>query len=154
MRGPDERQATDGRRKPAALSAGAVIVRRYDHDYRFLLLRAYRNWDFPKGRVEPGEQPLDAAQREVEEETTLARLSFPWGYDFRETPPYGRRKVARYYLAEARQGRVSLPVNPLLGRPEHHEFRWLDYGAARALLNARLQAILDWAHRRITEGAL
>lgn len=134
------------------LSAGAVIVRRCDLGYRFLLLRAYRNWDFPKGRVEPGEQPLDAAKREVEEETTLAPLTFRWGYDFRETPPYGRGKVARYYLAESSHGQVSLPVNPLLGRPEHHEFRWLDYGSARALLNARLRAILDWAHGRIAGG--
>lgn len=32
-----------------------------------------------------------------------------------------------------------------LGRPEHGEYRWLRYGEARALLSARLIAILDWA---------
>ena len=151
MSGPVERQTPGRRRRPAVLSAGAVIVRRCDHDVRFLLLRAYRHWDFPKGRVEPGEQPLDAAKREVEEETALVGLAFPWGYEFRETPPYGRGKIARYYLAESPHGQVSLPVNPLLGRAEHHEFRWLDYGSARVLLNARLRDILDWAQGRIAE---
>ena len=37
------------------LSAGAVIVRGHGEARRYLILRAYRNWDFPKGRVEPGE---------------------------------------------------------------------------------------------------
>lgn len=136
-------------RKPSVLSAGAVVVRRHDDDFRFLLLRAYRYWDFPKGRVEAGEQPLQAARREVEEEAGLRGLSFSWGYDFAETPPYGRGKVARYYLAESPEGAVSLPVNPALGRPEHHEFRWLPYPQARTLLNGRLQAILDWAQDRL-----
>lgn len=136
-------------RRPSVLSAGAVVVRRHDDDFRFLLLRAYRYWDFPKGRVEAGEQPLEAARREVEEEAGLRELSFPWGHDFAQTPPYGRGKVARYYLAESPEGEVSLPVNPVLGRPEHHEFRWLVYDQARLLLNARLRAILDWAQDRL-----
>lgn len=140
------------RRKPAVLSAGVVVVRRHRQEYRFLLLRAYRYWDFPKGRVEVGEHALDAARREVNEETTLSELEFRWNYDFHETPPYGRGKVARYYLAESPAGEVSLPVNPVLGQPEHHEFRWLGYAAARRLLNPRLQIILDWAHAVITGG--
>ena len=41
-----------------------------------LLLRAYRNWDLPKGLVEPGEQPFAAACREVEEETGITDLDF------------------------------------------------------------------------------
>ena len=44
------------------------------------MLRAYRNWDFPKGVVEPGENPLYAAVREVREETSLDALDFRWGH--------------------------------------------------------------------------
>ncbi|MGH8579780.1 MAG: NUDIX domain-containing protein [Gammaproteobacteria bacterium] len=33
------------------------------------MLRAYNYWDFPKGTVEPAEDPFEAACREVEEET-------------------------------------------------------------------------------------
>ena len=116
------------------LSAGVIVVRRYGDAYRYLLLRAYRYWDFPKGLVELEEQPRAAALREVTEETTLVDLEFRWGEDYRETEPYGAGKVARYYLAESRSGEVSLPVSPELGRPEHHEFRWCDYTSARKLL--------------------
>jgi 8-oxo-dGTP pyrophosphatase MutT (NUDIX family) len=130
------------------LSAGVVVIRGREEQRRYLLLRAYRNWDFPKGVVEAGEDPLQAAIREVEEETTITDLDFRWGHEYRETAPYGRGKVARFYLAETGQAEVRLPVNPELGRPEHDEFRWLDYPAARTLLPARLQIILEWAERR------
>jgi 8-oxo-dGTP pyrophosphatase MutT (NUDIX family) len=134
------------------LSAGVVIVRRRGAGHRYLLLRAYRNWDFPKGVVEPGEDPLEGAIREVAEETTLTELNFRWGHDYRETAPYGRGKVARYYLAETNDDDVSLPVSPVLGRPEHDEFRWLDHLGARRLLPSRLQPILAWAEQLITKG--
>jgi len=127
------------------LSAGIVVTRRLGGAPHYLLLRAYQYWDFPKGEVERGEQPLQAAKREVKEETTLEDLVFHWGEVYRETPPYGRGKIARYYLAESQQGEVALPVNPELGHPEHHEFRWLRYPAARACLGGRLQPVLDWA---------
>ncbi|HHQ41444.1 MAG TPA: NUDIX hydrolase, partial [Chromatiales bacterium] len=65
---------------------------------------------------------------------------------YTETPPYGRGKVARYYVAEAPEGEPRLPVSPELGRPEHDEFRWVTYDEARALLNDRVRAVLDWAH--------
>ncbi|MES2741183.1 MAG: NUDIX domain-containing protein [Pseudomonadota bacterium] len=112
----------------------------------YLLLRSYRYWDFPKGMVEPGEEPFQAACREVEEETTLTDLSFPWGQTYRETAPYGAGKVARYYLAVSGSDQVRLPVNPALGFAEHQEFRWASYQAARALLGPRLQSVLDWGH--------
>ena len=131
------------------LSAGVVIVRRFDDDYRYLLLRVRDYWDFPKGMVDSGEDPLAAAIREVREETTLTRLDFHWGHSFTETEPYGKHRIARYYLAESPQGEVFLPVTEELGKPEHDEFRWLEYDAARGLLVLRVQAVLDWAERKI-----
>lgn len=128
------------------MSAGAVIIRFRAGQWRCLLLRAYRNWDFPKGRLNPGETALDAALREIREETGLRTLSFPWGTGFRETPPYARGKVARYYLARCDSGNVFLPINPDLGKPEHHEFRWTDYGEANRLLPPRLLSVLEWAY--------
>ncbi|NPA94834.1 MAG: NUDIX domain-containing protein, partial [Thermodesulfobacteria bacterium] len=89
-----------------------MIVVRKDDDgqWKFLLLRAYGYWDFPKGIVEPGEDPVEAAKRETREETTITDLDFKWGYDFRETGPYNRgRKIARYYLAETKTKDISLP---------------------------------------------
>ena len=132
------------------LSAGVIVVSRLDGDLRYLVLRAYSYWDFPKGIVETGELPLDGAIREVEEETTLDDLIFSWGEDFRETPPY-RKKIARYYVAESRRLDIDLPVTEELGHPEHDEYRWLAYEDARALLHERVQVILDWAHQIIVQ---
>ena len=127
------------------LSAGVVVVRQHGGAWRYLLLRAFRHWDFPKGVVEAGERPRAAAVREVAEESGLATLEFRWGDAFCETEPYGRGKVARYYVAESPAGDVHLPVSPALGRPEHHEHRWLGYREARVLLVPRVQRVLDWA---------
>ena len=127
-------------------SAGVVVIRWTSDGCRYLLLRAYRYWDFPKGELEPGEDPLEAARREVQEETGIDDLDFRWGAVHQDTPPYGRGKIARYYLAVTGREQVTLGVNPELGRPEHHEYRWLDYASARRLLVPRVQRILDWAH--------
>jgi 8-oxo-dGTP pyrophosphatase MutT (NUDIX family) len=131
------------------LSAGAVVVRETPDGARFLLLRAYRNWDFPKGLVEAGEEPLAAALREAAEEADLRDLEFPWGKAYCETEPYGANKVARYYLARTRTEHISLPVNPELGRPEHHEYRWVDLGEALELTPPRLHAVLAWAAAKV-----
>lgn len=115
----------------------------------FLMLRAYRNWDFPKGLVEPGEQPFDAAIREVEEETLIRDLRFEWGDAYIETAPYSHKKVARYYVAETPTEAVTLPVRPELGRAEHNESRWVTFEQGLALCSPRLDPILRWAAQKI-----
>jgi len=94
---------------PRILSSGVVVVHWNRDHYDYLLLRAYNYWDFPKGVVETDESPLQAAIREVEEETTLTSLRFRWGDVYRETYPYNQgRKVARYYIAESVTTEVRL----------------------------------------------
>jgi 8-oxo-dGTP pyrophosphatase MutT (NUDIX family) len=127
------------------LSAGAVIVRATPEGTRFLLLRSFDHWDFPKGLVENGEEPMSAALREVREETTVNDLRFPWGEVHTETGPYSRGKTARYYLAQTATETISLPVNPEIGRPEHSEYRWVDYGTAVRLVSERVRPVLEWA---------
>ena len=109
-----------------------------------LVLRAYKNWDFPKGQVEPGEDPLDAAKREATEETGVADIAFPFGDAYRETLPYASGKIARYYLGEITEENIRLPISHELGRPEHHEWRWVSFDEAEELLPPRLGVVLDW----------
>lgn len=131
------------------LSAGVVVVRDTDEGWRYLLLRAFTHWDFPKGMVEAGEEPLAAAIREVQEETLIEDLLFEWGHDYIETGPYSRGKVARYYVARTTTLAVTLPVIEELGRPEHNEYRWVDEAAALKLVSARVVPIIEWAIRKI-----
>jgi ADP-ribose pyrophosphatase len=72
------------------LHGGAAAIAAVDDDGRLLCVRQYRvpagDWllEIPAGRLEPGEDPLDAARRELEEETghraahwSLLRRFFP-----------------------------------------------------------------------------
>jgi len=130
-------------------AAGAVVFRRTERGVRLLVLRAYRNWDFPKGLVEAGESELDTARREIAEETGVSELDFPFDDQYCETLPYALGKVARYYIAETGQAEVRLPVSPELGRPEHQEWRWVSFDEAEELLPPRLARVLDWARATI-----
>ncbi|HLW23358.1 MAG TPA: NUDIX domain-containing protein [Steroidobacteraceae bacterium] len=138
-----------GTSPPARLSAGVVPVNLDGAAPVLLLLRAYRNWDFPKGLVEPGEEPLAAALREVREETTLEDLCFDWGHDFIDTGPYNKGKISRYYLARSPRTVVSLPVSPELGVPEHHEARWVSVAQALEMVSPRLVAVVRWAEGKL-----
>jgi 8-oxo-dGTP pyrophosphatase MutT (NUDIX family) len=133
------------------VSAGIVPVRRVPDGWKILILRAYKNWDFPKGRIDPGEEAFAAAKRETAEEADLTDLTFPFGEIYYDTDPYSGGKIARYYLAETRRNDVVLPISPELGRPEHHEGRWVDLAEAQRLLPPRLQPVLAWA-RQILNG--
>jgi bis(5'-nucleosidyl)-tetraphosphatase len=89
---------------------------------------------------------MQTARREVEEEAGIIDLEFSWGPVFRETEPYNRgRKIARYYLAQTTQTEATLSVNPEIGMPEHHEYRWLTIAEVLALAADRLRPIIEWA---------
>ena len=100
-----------GKRKPEReVSAGGLVFRRDDAGVvRFLLIRdSYDNWGFPKGHLEEGESPAEAAMRETAEETGLhdLRLHGPirvidWHFRFR-----GRyiHKFCHFFLFESPSG--------------------------------------------------
>jgi 8-oxo-dGTP pyrophosphatase MutT (NUDIX family) len=66
---------TAGRDEPT--HAGGVVYRLRDDLPEFLLTTAKRrpdHWVLPKGHIEPGESPEDAAAREVVEETGVTAV--------------------------------------------------------------------------------
>ena len=111
------------------------------------MLRAYANWDFPKGICEAGEGPQEAAIREVGEETGIHDIVFEWGDRFTDTGPYNRGKVARYYLARTAQETVEMGISPELGIPEHHEYRWVDFNEAYDMASPRVRLVVQWARQ-------
>ena len=129
------------------LSSGIVLVRQTEDAWVTLLLRAYHHWDFPKGLVEDGEAAMEAAIREVGEETGIDDVSFDWGDRYIETGPYSRGKTARYYLASTRQEEVVMGPSPVTGEPEHHEWRWVGFDEAYDLGSPRVRTVVQWARQ-------
>jgi 8-oxo-dGTP pyrophosphatase MutT (NUDIX family) len=122
------------------VSAGGIVFRRDGDRTLVLLIRdSYRNWGFPKGHVEAGEEPGTAALREVGEETGLEPLvlrapveTIDWEFRFR-----GRRihKTCHFYLIETVSQRTA---------PQRAEgitaCRWASFAQAERLIaydNAR-----------------
>jgi 8-oxo-dGTP pyrophosphatase MutT (NUDIX family) len=101
------------RRAELEVSAGGIVFRRQEGEQaRYLLIRdSYDNWGFPKGHLENGESPADAARRETAEETGLDHLSLQgpirvidWHFRFR-----GRHihKYCHFFLFESPAGDAS-----------------------------------------------
>ena len=138
------------RKAPSGLvSAGIVPALRVADGWKVLLLRAYKDWEFPKGFIEEGETPLEAALREAREETGIADIDLAFGETWCDTEPYSGGKVARYFLGVTREEHLVLPVSRELGRPEHHEWRWVYFDGAMLLIRPRLVPILEWAKERL-----
>ncbi len=131
------------------LSCGIAISREAESGWKTLMLRAFHHWDFPKGLLEEGEEPLQAALRELREETGIERPDFDWGDRFIETGPYSRGKTARYYLAKTDQENVILGPSPETGEPEHHEWRWVSFDEAHDLASPRVREVVRWARQVI-----
>ncbi len=131
-------------------SAGIVIIRYEEDKPLILLMRSYQYWDFPKGGVEENENKLNAAMREVKEESGIDNLVFKWGKSFHQTEPYGKNnKVVSYFIAETDEKKVVMGVNEELGRPEHDEYRWVTFDEARELAGNRIKRVLRWAEERM-----
>lgn len=88
------------------------MIHRHEGELVYLLIRdSYGNWGFPKGHLEHGERPEEAAVREVREETGLDGLrvhapihTIDWYFRFRG---HLIHKVCHFYLMEAEETRTS-----------------------------------------------
>jgi 8-oxo-dGTP pyrophosphatase MutT (NUDIX family) len=135
-------------------SAGGVVIRRTPEGAEVALAaRRTRKgdlaWGLPKGLVEPGEQPEQAALREVREETgleaeileSLGETSYWYVWEGERV----RKKVA-FFLMEATGGDISLHDH------EMEEIRWVPlaeaprratYPSERALLRRVVEALSE-----------
>jgi 8-oxo-dGTP pyrophosphatase MutT (NUDIX family) len=118
-------------------SAGLIPLRKNQGTHEVLLLRCFNYWDFPKGEVDPGEDFLQAALRELKEETDLVLEEILPEKNFIETEKYSKGKIARYYAGYVKEGPVKISS-------EHHQFKWFKYDDARKILVPRLVRVLDW----------
>jgi len=57
------------------ISSGGIIFFRNDGLYVLLIRDAYGRWTWPKGKIDRSETPLEAAIREINEETGITAIS-------------------------------------------------------------------------------
>ncbi len=97
-------------------SAGGVVVMGSGGDLRVAVMRSgFGTWVFPKGGIEPGESPEEAARREIEEEVGLGGLALvaELGGTEHEYEQAGRRhrKHVDWFVFQAEAG-AELSPNP------------------------------------------
>ncbi|MEM4246218.1 MAG: NUDIX hydrolase [Candidatus Bathyarchaeia archaeon] len=118
------------------VSAGGVVYRMENGMPLFLLIGFKRRgvWCLPKGLIEAGESELEAAQREVREETGVSRLtlvdkigSINYQFWLRSGPV---SKTVHFYLFETDQTETQVGE-------EHDVYSWFPYEKAVASLSYR-----------------
>ncbi|OZC82707.1 NUDIX hydrolase [Rhodococcus sp. 06-418-5] len=115
---------SDGSPRANIFAAGSILWRRSpsgDSGVEVALVHRpkYDDWSFPKGKLDPGETAVDAAVREVKEETGFdSRLGRSLSYVTYPIPGHRRVKKVLYWAAEVTGGEFVPNV-------EVDELRWV-----------------------------
>jgi predicted NUDIX family NTP pyrophosphohydrolase len=145
---------------PPPLSAGILLFRQRNGRTEVLLTKPggpfWRNkhagaWMIPKGLIEPGEAPAEAALREFEEETGTRLPAIPFRL---ATVRQAGGKVVEAFAVEGdldpagiRSNEFEIEWPPRSGRmerfPEVAEARWMQLEEARELMLPSQLPLLD-----------
>jgi ADP-ribose pyrophosphatase len=103
---------------------GSAVMMAVDEKKRILLVRQYRLpaerylWELPAGRLDPGETPLQAAKRELIEETGCRARKWSKLASFWVSPGYVQERMTIYLAQQLTQGEAT-PMDD-----EQIETRW------------------------------
>jgi 8-oxo-dGTP pyrophosphatase MutT (NUDIX family) len=147
-------------------SAGGVVIRRAEQGLVFAAIqpqgRPEGHWVLPKGLIEPGEQPVDAAVREVHEETGLvaeALHKLPSSRYVYRRGPDRIFKLVEWWLMRALSGEIGVIEEAM--RVEVADARWLPlddaskllaYGGERSLVKPARELLAAGDSRAHEEG--
>jgi bis(5'-nucleosidyl)-tetraphosphatase len=127
---------------PKSPGAGIVVVRFIDNNYKVLGLWARGGYDIPKGHVEDGEDFLQTAIRETQEESSITDLQFRWG---QKPIIVDQLKV---YLAETNQA-GEVVANEHSGILEHEHLKWMDWDEMYEKTYDYLRPAVLWAKESV-----
>ena len=131
----------------AQVSAGIVVYHKVNNIIEYLILQyGAGHWDFAKGKLEEGETKLEAAIRELQEETSLDNVIIHDGfeeflvYKFKDFQGHMIKKTVYFFVGE-----IPVKGNVILSR-EHKDFLWLPFDqAVRKLTYQNAKDILTYA---------
>jgi ADP-ribose pyrophosphatase len=104
--------------------AGSAVMMVMDDRRRVLLVRQYRLparkslWELPAGRLDPGETPLQAAKRELKEETGYLARRWTKLVSYYASPGFVAEKMNIFLAEDLREG-VATPMED-----ERIDTRW------------------------------
>ena len=110
-------------------SAGFVVFQQQGENRQYLILHyPSGHFDFPKGHLEAGENNLQAALRELEEETSLNQITIIPGFEEKITYTFRRQtglvqKQVTFFLGQSTETAIQLSH-------EHQGYLWLPYQEA------------------------
>ena len=119
--------------------AGIIVVKRFTTGWKVLSLETTDNiMDIPKGAIDEGEFPLEAALRETEEESGITKLDFTWGLDH-----FVSGEMTCYVAQTSEEPVIS--ANPHTHIIEHINSSWVDWNYLEENTYDFLKPCIKWA---------